>query len=122
MGVLKSFLAFLLGLFALIVCYNYISAPVVVCACFYIPGRLFLNKHYAPKSRIFFIILLGIIGVYFYSFNVFCSIKYYPDYGNILAIIFDITNVLAIISAAGTMSILHLTELKQLEQNKHYED
>ena len=122
MGVLKSFLTFILGLVALIFCYYNISIPIVVSICFYIPGMLFLNKHYAPKARIFFIILLGIIGAYFYSFNVYYEIKYYPDYGNILAIIFDITNVLAIISAAGTMSILHLTELKQLKQNKNYED
>lgn len=116
MGILKSFFAFIIGLIALIICYNYIHIPAVVGICIYIPSFLFASNNYSPKARIIFVVILSIIGIYLYSFNIYTSIKYYPQYLTILGIIFEFINVFSIISAGAFHIFLHATESSYKKQ------
>ena len=99
MGTIKSFFAFVLGLIALLFCYNKVFIPFVVSFCYFIPSFLFINKHYAPRARIFFIALLTLIGLFLYGFNIVMSIKYFPQYRSVLGIIIDFINIICILSA-----------------------
>ncbi len=118
MGTIKSFFAFVLGLIALLFCYNNVHLPVVVSFCYYIPGMLFINKHYAPRARIFFIALLTLIGFFLYGFNIVWSIKYFPQYRSVFGIIIDFTNVIFVLSSGWFNAIGHIDELlRRKEQN-----
>lgn len=97
---LKAFGAFWIGLIFMTVCYYYIHIPIVPCLSIHICYHLFLSYQSDDyKLRLFFISLLALIGTYFYGFSLYATIRYYPTYGNILAIAADILNVFTIIGA-----------------------
>lgn len=98
MGIIKNFFAFIIGTAMIFLFYYLVNIPVIPCVSIYAIALLFANN--SIKSRIMFIILGTIIGVYFYGMNVILSIKYYPEYLNILGIVLEIITTISFIGAA----------------------
>lgn len=98
MSFLKSIAAFIISLALTIFIYNYISIPIVPAMAIHCCALLFADDKY--KFRYFLVVILAIVGVYLYGFNVYYSIAFYPQYRTIIGIIIDIANIFSIIGAA----------------------
>lgn len=98
MGILKNTFAFIIGTVMIFLFYYLVSVPVIPCISIYAIALLFANN--SKKSRIMFVIIGAIIGTYFYGMNAILSIKYYPNYLNILGIVLEFITALAFIVAA----------------------
>lgn len=116
MGLLKNFFAFIIGIVMIFLFYYLISIPVIPCISIYAIALLFSNSNI--KSRIIFIIIGTIIGAYCYGMNAFLSIKYYPEYLNILGIIFELITALSFIGAA--IIIISAFKNEKIESTKIY--
>lgn len=98
MGILKNTFAFIMGTAMIFLFYYLVSIPVIPCVSVYAIATLFAND--STKSRIMFIIVGTIIGVYFFGMNAILSIKYYPEYLNILGIVLEFITAISFIGAA----------------------
>ena len=100
MSFFKSLIAFILGIIMLFAFYYLISIPILPCIYIYVIA-LFLGDNKLVFRR-FFIIIGIILGIYFYGANAILSIINYPEYLNIIGIIFELITCFAILSAGIT--------------------
>lgn len=103
---MKSFIScifsFIVSSIILYLFYTYISIPIVPVFTLYIFIEIINKLECTNKSIICtFFLLLSILCIYIYSYQVYASIKFYPDYGNAISIIFDILTILAFISTTS---------------------
>lgn len=101
MGIIKNFLAFLIGLVLLLLFYYYVSIPIIPCISVHATSNLFTNN--SVKSRIFLIIIISLIGIYFYTANSVLSIIHYPNYLNIFGIILEFITAFSFFTACVTL-------------------
>ncbi len=108
MNFIKNIFAFIIGLILTYLFYTYISIPIIPVFTLYI--FLSLSEKFKIenlKITSFFTILLLLINLYLYGFAIYTSIKYYPNFQNILGIIFEFINEFTFI-AWGITFIPHL--------------
>lgn len=101
MEIIKNFLAFIIGLILLLLFYYYVSIPIIPCISVYATSNLFANN--SIKSRVFLIIIISLIGIYFYTANAILSIVHYPKYLNIFGIILEFITVFSFLTACITL-------------------
>jgi len=107
MNFFKSIVAFIIGLVLLLLFYYYVSIPLIPAIAIYASATLFLDNRNKNGIRIFFVLILSLIGLAIYGANTYLTIVNYPDFGNIFSIIFGVVNVLAIFGA-GVANIFGL--------------
>jgi hypothetical protein len=107
-SILKSIIAFIISIIALLFCYYYISIPVLPCITVYIISMAFLDDKFS-NFRLFLLVLFGIIATLLYGSWSLMAIIHYPDYGNILGIIFLIITTWALIGTSMMHIIIHLS-------------
>ena len=104
---MKRFIFLLLGLIAGIVIINFfylfLSIPLIPCAAVWASFYICLHG-YADSSggRIptkIIVSLVSIVGIIYYGWSLYRTIAFFPQYGNVLAIIFDFLTIIAFISA-----------------------
>lgn len=88
MKLIKTILAFLIGIIATFLCYRYINIPVLPSISVYPVFMMFLSDAHIKLRRIF-VIITGIFGIYLFGAGAIESIIYYPEYMTILGIIFS---------------------------------
>ena len=102
---MKSFGAFLIGLGALYLFYTFIYIPILPIACIYLTALLFVGTDRNLVARRTFIIIITVISVCLYLYNAIGSIVYYPQYGNVLGIVFDFITAFALLGSGIVMAI-----------------
>lgn len=98
MGILKSIAAFILGVVALLLFYCFVSIPILPSISVFVVGSVF-NDGSNAKLRNVLIGLFGLLSVALYGANTYLMIRLYPEYGNVLGIIFGCVTTLAFFSA-----------------------
>ena len=107
MRFLKSFLGLIVGVVLLHLFYYLIRIPLIPFLSVYATMYVSMIGEYRSKNAfsIVAIILVGLLGVFFYTSSGIASIKYYPQYGNWLAIIFDFLTAIQIAVASYICSV-----------------
>lgn len=88
MQIIKTIFAFIIGMIATLLCYFFISIPILPSISVYPVFMLFASDSYL-KLRKVFVIITGFFGIYLFGAGAVESIIYYPDYMTILGIIFS---------------------------------
>lgn len=113
---MRSFFAFLIGLVLILLFYYFVSIPILPCVSIFAAALLFVANDRHMRLRMGFIIALTIIAIWIYLNNAISMIRFYPQYGNVLAIIFEFITVLSFVGAGITMSISAL-KAHRINQN-----
>lgn len=98
-SLLACILSFVISIVALYLFYTYVSIPIIPVITLYLYIALTEKLNCSNKYILgFFLLLISLLCIYTYSFQIYASIKHYPTYGNFLSIIFDGITVLSFIS------------------------
>ena len=103
---MKSFLFMLLGLVAgcgaIILCYAFVSIPIVPCAAVWLAGFL-CSKAIRGISRAVVVIakiivaIVALLGIALFGYGVYQSIAFFPEYLNVFGIILNIITVIGFV-------------------------
>lgn len=116
MGILKSFVAFIIGFIILNLFYYLVSIPFLPILSVMIASSIF-NDNKGLRLRIFFVILLGLLGVLYYSINAYLGIIDNNSGFTFLGIIFEIiTGIMFIFVTKFNVEILN-QKIKDLKEN-----
>lgn len=94
MSFVKSFVAFVLGISALLFFYYKVSIPIIPSISVYLVGMLF-NKEANSQLRKALVVLFGFLAIALYGINTFIMIQNYQQHGNVVAIVFGIIDIVA---------------------------
>lgn len=97
MNTIRAIGAFLVGLAVLLFVYYKTALPLVACLSVYCTGGLFGAK--PQKLRGVLVVIISLLGLFFYGYAVVMRISNFPHYGNIVAVLFDAITAIAIFGA-----------------------
>lgn len=117
MGILKSFVAYIIGYVVLLLMYQFVAIPVFPILSIYAAGMLLLSDK-GLKLRRVLVFLLGCTALFIYGNQVYNEIIYYPDYGNVLAIIFEFITIFAFIGTTAQMLVMLTVEIRNQREVK----
>lgn len=103
----KSILGLIVGVVLLHLFYYLIRIPLIPFLSVYATMYISMMGESGSKNTfaIVSVIIVGLIGVFFYASSGIASIKYYPQYGNWLAVIFDFLTAIHIAVASYACSV-----------------
>lgn len=104
MGFLKSLVAFGAGVALLLALYTWVSIPVLPCMSAYVVGLWLLEQGQVWVRR-FFLVVFGLLAVWFYGLNLWWMILMYPAMGNVLGIVAEGATLLAYVGAVGFLVV-----------------
>lgn len=110
MSVLKKLLALPIGIILVGIFYQFVSIPIVPCIAVYISAHLLADAH--KITRWIILLCTSLFGIYLFGFQTLSAIKFYPQYGNIIAIVFDVATIISFIGA-------FITNIKATKQLTH---
>ncbi|WP_258107028.1 hypothetical protein [Christensenella minuta] len=113
---MRSLFAFLIGLGLLLLFYYFISIPILPCVSIFAAALLFVANDRHMRLRMGFIVSLTVIAIWIYLNNAISMIRFYPQYGSVLAVILEFITIFAFVGVGVSMTISALKAHK-INQN-----
>lgn len=115
---MKSFFAFVIGFAATYIAYRFLKIPVLPSLSVYIVANLFSESRIFSRARMIFIWITALFGAFIWGMDASISIALYPEYLNVLGIVFAVLNVIAYLGTIGFFASVQLSAITDITQEE----